>query len=170
MKISAEQPDWIREEPLKFWDPSRKLLLCIRDYQKYHPKKGPIYNFLRKNAVLRHRFWSLITGADIPLMTDISGGLLIPHPNGIVIHPKVYIGPNCLIHQQVTIGVKRGSLGAPKLTGHVDVGAGAKIIGDILIGKHTLIGANAVVTKDVPDYSIVAGVPAKIIGSTSENY
>jgi serine O-acetyltransferase len=50
--------------------------------------------------------------------------------------------------------------------GHVDIGAGAKIIGNITIGEHALIGANAVVIKDVPAYAIVAGIPAKVIGST----
>ena len=62
--------------------------------------------------------------------------------------------------------MKRGTHGAPKLLGHVDIGSGAKVLGDITIGKHSLIGANAVVTKDVPDYAIVAGIPAIIIGST----
>jgi serine O-acetyltransferase len=64
------------------------------------------------------------------------------------------------------LGVKRHEAMAPTLLGHVDIGAGAKIIGNITIGKHALIGANAVVTRDVPDYAIVAGVPAKVIGTT----
>ena len=51
----------------------------------------------------------------------------------------------------------------------MDIGAGAKIIGDITIGEHALIGANAVVVKDVPAYAIVAGIPAKIIGTTAED-
>lgn len=168
MNVSAESPDWRREQPRQFWDPSRKLLQSIRLYKKYSDKKGILYKLLKKLSVMRYRFWSVITAADIPLLLDISGGLLLPHPNGIVIHPKSYIGPNCLIHQQVTLGVKREGEGAPKLIGHVDIGAGAKVIGDITIGMHALIGANAVVTKDVPDYAIVAGIPAKIIGSTAE--
>lgn len=75
---------------------------------------------------------------------------------------------NCLIHQQVTIGIKRGDAGAPVIRGHVDIGAGAKIIGNIIIGEHALIGANAVVTKDVPPLAIVAGIPAKVIGFTQK--
>ena len=88
--------------------------------------------------------------------------MLIPHPNGIVIHPEVKIGPNCLIFQQVTIGVK-GTLGLPDIGGHVDIGAGAKILGNIKIGNHACIGANAVVMQDVPVGKSAVGIPARIL-------
>ena len=74
--------------------------------------------------------------------------MLIPHPNGIVVHPDAEIGVNCLIFQQVTIGSRTGP-GVPKIGGHVDIGAGAKILGPIKIGPDARIGANAVITKDV---------------------
>jgi len=112
-------------------------------------------------AVLRHRFWSVVCGSDIPLGCQLGGGLLLPHPNGVVLHPAVVIGPNCLLFQQVTIGVSHG--GVPTLGGHVDVGAGAKIIGPVRIGDHARIGANAVVTSDVPPGATAVGVPARII-------
>ena len=112
-------------------------------------------------AVLRHHFWSAITGADIPLNCRLGGGLLLPHPNGIVIHPDADIGPNCLLFQQVTIGTGKG--GAPKIKGHVDIGAGAKILGGITVGEHAKIGANAVVVTDVPSGATAVGVPAKIV-------
>lgn len=114
-----------------------------------------------KVAALRHRFWSIVTGADIPLNCNIGGGLLIPHPNGIVIHPDAEIGPNCLLFQQVTIGATAS--GVPRLGGHVDVGAGARLIGAIAIGDHAKIGANAVVTTDVPAGATAIGIPARII-------
>jgi serine O-acetyltransferase len=113
-------------------------------------------------TVLRHRFWSAITGAEISLGTRIGGGLLLPHPNGIVIHPDATIGPNCLIFQQVTLG--GGDLAAPRIGGHVDIGAGAKILGPVSIGDHAKIGANAVVLNDVPPYATAVGVPARIKG------
>ena len=102
-----------------------------------------------------------MTGADIPLMCDIGGGLIIDHPNGIVIHPEARIGVNCLIFQQVTIGT-RGRPGVPEIGGHVDIGAGAKILGSISIGAHARIGANAVVLCDVPAGAIATGIPATI--------
>jgi len=85
----------------------------------------------------------------------------LPHPNGVVIHPSVVIGPNCLIFQQVTLGMAHG--GVPTLGGHVDVGAGAKVIGRVRLGDHSNVGANAVVTIDVPEGATAVGVPARII-------
>lgn len=166
--VSSDVAEWQREKVQEFWTPNRKLLKSIRDYQNHASGSGVIANLLKRVAVLRHRFWSVITGADIPLNGQLGGGLSIPHPNGIVIHPLSVIGVNCLIHQQVTIGIKRGDAGAPVVGGHVDIGAGAKIIGNIRIGEHALIGANAVVTKDIPAFAIVAGIPAKVIGSTQK--
>ncbi|HEX6707050.1 MAG TPA: serine acetyltransferase, partial [Albitalea sp.] len=88
-------------------------------------------------------------------------GLLIPHPNGIVIHPEVEIGPNCLIFQQVTLGAAHG--GVPRIAGHVDIGAGAKVLGPISVGEHARIGANAVVVHDVPAGATVVGIPARVV-------
>jgi serine O-acetyltransferase len=163
--INAEVPDWSREHPRQFWDPGRKLLRAMRRYQCWHDHGGPFATILCKWFVLRHRFWSVVTGADIPLLCKIGGGLLIPHPNGIVIHPDAKIGVNCLIFQQVTIGT-RGRSGVPVIEGHVDIGAGAKILGAVRIGAHSVIGANAVVTTDVAERTIVAGIPARVVGKT----
>ena len=93
------------------------------------------------------------------MTTEIGGGLMISHPNGIVIYPEAKIGVNCLIFQQVTIGT-RGP-GAPVIAGHVDIGAGAKILGPVAIGAHAKIGANAVVIGSVPSAATAVGVPAK---------
>ena len=112
--------------------------------------------------VLSHRFWSAVCGADIPLNTQLGGGLILTHPNGIVIHPDAVIGVNCLIFQQVTIGM--GPVpGLPVIGGHVDIGAGARILGGIHIGDHARIGANAVVLQDVPAGATAVGIPARII-------
>jgi len=157
--ISPTEPDWCRERPTPGrWEPSKSLLLSIRDYQRARSRNAGL---AAKVAALRHRFWSIVTGADIPLNCNIGGGLLIPHPNGIVIHPDAEIGPNCLLFQQVTIGATAS--GVPRLGGHVDVGAGARLIGAIAIGDHAKIGANAVVTTDVPAGATAIGIPARII-------
>lgn len=150
-------PDWSRERPTRLWDPSRRLLRSIRRWQA---ARGPLS---RRWWVLHHRFWSMVTGADIPLNSQIGGGLLIPHPNGIVIHPDAEIGHNCLIFQQVTLGLSRGSSRAPQLGAGVDVGAGAKIIGPVTIGDCAQIGANAVVTQNIPSGAVAVGVPARVI-------
>jgi serine O-acetyltransferase len=155
--ISASEPDWSREIPTQFWDPSRKLLRSIRRYQA---ARGPLAPLIRRFAVLQHRFWTVVTGADIPINCKIGGGLLMPHPNGIVIHPEAEIGPNCLFFQQVTIGANNG---LPRIGGHVDIGAGAKVIGDVTLGDHAVIGANAVVNCDVPENRIAVGVPARVL-------
>lgn len=158
---SATEPDWRREYKRVFdWDPSRSLLASIRAYQG---ASGPLSSVHKKIAVLRHRFWSAVTSADIPINSHIGGGLLIPHPNGIVISPEARIGLNCLLFQQVTIGHAGG--GVPTLGDHVDVGAGAKILGLLHVGDYARVGANAVVVDDVPDGATVAGVPARIVGA-----
>ena len=110
--------------------------------------------------MVRHGFWSVTSGADIPLTCLIGGGLLLPHPNGVVIHPEARIGPNCLIFQQVTLGTV-GSGGVPVVGGHVDIGAGARLLGPVVVGDHAVIGANAVVVHDVPAHHVAVGIPAR---------
>ncbi len=161
--ISITTPDWSREKKAFFaWDPSRSLLACIRSYQAASQSRYLFRSITKKIAVLRHAFWSVITGAEIPINTQIGGGLLIPHPSGIVIHADAIIGVNCLIFQQVTIGTKDGSK-TPILAGHIDIGAGAKLIGEIYIGPHVKIGANAVVLIDVPANTSAVGIPARVV-------
>lgn len=160
--ISADVPDWSYERPQRFWDPSRKLLGALRKYQSWRDERGPLAAIMSKWQVLRYRFWSVITGAEIPLNCQIGGGLLIPHPNGIIIHPGARIGVNCLISAQVTIGTRDGPH-SPEIAGHVEIGVGAKILGGVRIGAHAKIGANAVVISDVPSGTTAVGIPARII-------
>ncbi len=165
LAISAKVPDWSREtKPTLSWQPSRSLLASIRLYQRHSGSRNPLRILVRKYAVLRHMFWSVITGADIPINSQIGGGLLLPHPNGVVINPAARIGPNCLIFQQVTIGTRGGSM-APIIGGHVDIGAGAKILGGVRLGDHARIGANAVVLADIPAGKTAIGIPAVIVES-----
>src|SRR5882762_2653923 len=154
--VSSEIADWTRERPRQFWDPGRKLLLTVRRYQFWRARGGLFGTLCCKFIALRHRFWSVVTGAEIPLTCQIGGGLLVPHPNGIVIHPDAKIGVNCLIFQQVTVGIRDAS-GHPEIGGHVDIGAGAKILGRVKIGSHARIGANAVILRDVEANSVAEG-------------
>lgn len=166
-RVSATVPDWTRERCEAFWDPGRRLLRTIRRFQSWHAKGFPL-RWLKGYWVLQYRFWSVVTGADIPLNARISGGLVLPHPNGIVIHPNAVLGPNCMILQQVTIGVSGSKPGVPTIGGHVDIGAGAKILGGITIGDHARIGANAVVLIDVPPGATAVGVPARVLPTPAE--
>ena len=156
-RLSATEPDWSREELTSWWMPSKQLLKSIRQYQKWKAKKHILSSFCQKWYVLQYRFWSVVTGADIPLNCNLGGGLILTHPNGIVIHPDAKIGVNCLILQQVTITAR------VEIGGNVDIGAGAKILKKAKIGNHARIGANAVVISDVPEGATAVGIPARII-------
>jgi serine O-acetyltransferase len=155
--VSATVPDWSREEVRQFWDPGYKLLRAVRQYEKAKNIGGPLGWLLSKFWVLVHRFWSTVTQSEIHLGTQIGGGLRLPHPTGIIIHPTARIGPNCQIFHQVTLA------STVVMGGHVDLGAGAKVIGPLTIGDHVEVGANSVVTKDVASGATVAGIPAKVL-------
>lgn len=87
------------------------------------------------------------------------GGIYIPHLNGIVVSPYAQIGDNATILQQVTLGVdlNKNPLVAPRVGKGVLLGAGSKVIGDVVLGDGCKVGANAVVTRDVPDGKTVVG-------------
>jgi serine O-acetyltransferase len=164
--ISSIEADWSRETKRFFeWAPSRSLLAAIRAYQRHLGRGGPLHALARRLAVFRHRLWQVLTGADIPLTCQIGGGLLLPHPNGIVLHSDCVIGVNCLIFQQVTLGSRTPGSGVPRLGGHVDVGAGARLLGDIVVGDHARIGANALVLSDVPIGATVLAPVAQTLTS-----
>ena len=163
MRPAVSVPDWTRENCHGLsWQPARQLLRTVRRYQALAGKRGLVVRLLRKALVLRHRFWSVVAGAEIPLnCVKLGGGLLLPHPAGVVIHPDACIGDNCLIMQQVTIGT--GSRpGLPRIGSNVNIYAGAKVLGGVLVGDGAEIGANAVVVRDVPPNCVAVGVPAMV--------
>jgi len=92
---------------------------------------------------------------------------LVHNGLGVVFHPKTVVGPNCKIYQNVTLGGngklidgKKVNSGGPTLEKNVAVFSGACVLGPITIGHDSIIGANAVVTHDVPPNSLVSGNPA----------
>ena len=106
--------------------------------------------------------WQVFEHLDIPARTEIGAGLCIHHPQNIIVAPTTTIGENCTIYHGVTVG--RGPMpGTPKIGDNVVIYAGAKILGGITIGDNVEIGANAVVTRDVPSNSVVSAPTARAI-------
>jgi len=105
-----------------------------------------------------------LTTVDIHPGATIGKGVFIDHASGVVIGETAEIGNNVLIYQQVTLGGVSLSKGKrhPTIEDGVTIGAGAKVLGDITIGKDAKIGANSVVIKDVPSECTAVGVPAHI--------
>lgn len=118
-------------------------------------------------AAIMTRIIRLSAPVDIEVAAEIGEGVVFPHPLCIVIGGKVKIGNNCKIMQGVSLG---GSLGRSKADGqsqpilgnNVFLGAGCKIVGPVTIGDNVVIGANSVVTKDIPSNTKAFGIPATI--------
>ena len=87
---------------------------------------------------------------------------------GILFNDKVRIGKNCAIGANVAIVGQTPYVNVPVLKDDIRISPGAVIQGPVIIESHVMIGANSVVNKSVPEYAIVAGVPARIIGDTRE--
>lgn len=117
-------------------------------------------------SALYHLLFKLVqilTGIELPCEVPVGPGFVIDHFGGIVVSGYSHFGSHCRIRTGVVIGIARvGETQAPQFGDHVDIGAGAKIIGPITVGSHVSIGANAVVLTDVPDHHIAVGVPAVI--------
>jgi len=120
-------------------------------------------------CLISQKLIEIICGISISYSAQIGKGLYIGHFGGIFIHGDVKIGECCNISQGVSIGLGgRGKkIGCPTIGDRVYVGPHAVILGKIEIGNDVAIGANAVVTKSMPDNAVVVGVPAKIISSES---
>jgi len=105
----------------------------------------------------------ILTGIELPCEVELGRNFVIDHSGGIVISGYARFGDDCRIRNGVVVGLARmDDACAPAIGNNVDIGAGAKVLGRIRVGNDVLIGANAVVTRDVPDGSIAVGVPAVI--------
>jgi len=125
-----------------------------------------LYWLARSNAQISRFF----TGVEIHPAAKIGRRFFIDHGMGVVIGETAEIGADVTIYHGVTLGgvslekVKRH----PTIEDHVVIGAGAKVLGNITVGAHSRIGANAVVVKPVPPHSVVVGVPGQIIRRAHE--
>lgn len=117
---------------------------------------------------LRRLLWwltCLIFGSEIAMAATIGGGLYIPHPYGIVVGRST-VGRRVSILQNVTIGTKRvEDRTVPVIEDGVTLGAGCAVLGQVVIGADSAVGANSVVLNDLPAGSVAVGVPARIINA-----
>lgn len=132
------------------------FFICFADKKEF---RSIVYRRFGRCSCLTN--W-LLKGMDCLFICtkDIGGGLIIQHGFSTIINAKK-IGKNCHIYQQVTIGYNGTK--SPTIGDNVRICCGAKVIGGVHVGNNVVIGANAVVCKDVPDNVVVVGVPAKII-------
>lgn len=111
----------------------------------------------------------VITAVNIPPELAIGKGLVVFHGGPIGVNRNARLGENIGLRPGVIIGGDYLGKGAPTLGDNVDVGVGAKIIGEVELGNNTKVGANAVVTKSFPANSVLVGVPAYNIAKSNEN-
>ena len=120
-----------------------------------------------------------LTGIEIHPGAKIGKNLFIDHGMGVVIGETSEIGNNVTIYHMATLGGIAPSINSneqrqvkrhPTLGDCVVVGSGAQILGPVIIGANAKIGANAVVTKDVPENAVMVGIPAKNVGTASEEF
>jgi len=125
------------------------------------------------------QFSRFLTGIEIHPKAKIGKNLFIDHGMGVVIGETSEIGNNVTIYHMVTLGGISPSIDSdnqrnikrhPTLKDNVVVGSGAQILGPVIVGENAKIGANAVVTKDVPENAVMVGIPAKNVGTTTEEF
>ena len=125
------------------------------------------------------QFSRFLTGIEIHPKAKIGKNLFIDHGMGVVIGETSEIGDNVTIYHMVTLGGISPSIDSdnqrnvkrhPTLKDNVVIGSGAQVLGPIVVGKNAKIGANAVVTKDVTENAVMVGIPAKNVGTTTEEF
>ncbi len=125
------------------------------------------------------QFSRFLTGIEIHPKAKIGKNLFIDHGMGVVIGETSVIGDNVTIYHMATLGGISPSINSdnqretkrhPTLQDNVVIGSGAQVLGPITIGKNAKIGANAVVTKDVPENGVMVGIPAKNVGTATEEF
>jgi len=154
--LQAHQGDW---GALGFW----ALLIYRLGRWRYQVRPALLRKIFSLIYRVLYKLVQIVTGIELPCEVPIGKNFCIEHSGGIVVSGFAKFGDNCRIRNGVVIGLSRVSDPcAPVFGNNVDIGAGAKVLGNIRIGNNVCIGANAVVLQDVPDNCIAVGVPATI--------
>jgi serine O-acetyltransferase len=130
-----------------------QLLYRLMRYCETHGMEPLAMVVYRLNAICSHTV--------IGRKAELGPGLVIVHSLGIMVNGAVRAGKNLVLEHGVTLGGEKGR--CPVLGDNVFIGAGAKVLGPVKIGSDVKIGANAVVTKDIPDGATAVGVPARVV-------
>ncbi len=146
-----------------FMTPGFKYSFWMRTCSYLNKKKLLVGLSIISKLLLLH--FSYKYGISIPFRTKIGSGFFIGHFGGIIVNENSIIGKNCNISHQVTLGKANRGLkkGYPIIGDNVYIGPGAKIVGSVKIEDYVAIGANCVVTKDIPHHSVVVGIPGRVI-------
>lgn len=167
-KVLTQQPHGKISEYLyilRYLISNNSFKFCFRfrlgSWSKGKKKVLPIYIL----SWMMHRHYMFKFGIQMPLGTPVKGGLSFNHFSCIIINGATQIGHNCTIFHGVTTALKMGgsNAGVPSIGNNCVLGPGSKILGSVTLGDNVFVGANAVVTHDMPSNSIVAGIPAKVI-------
>ena len=154
--LAAHRGDWGAQG---FW----ALVVYRFGRWRYGVRPAPLRKAFSLAYRVLYKLAQIVTGIELPCEVPIGRGFVIEHSGGIVVSGFARFGEHCRIRNGVVVGLARvDDPCAPQFGDHVDIGAGAKILGNIRIGNHVRIGANAVVLCDVPDHSIAVGIPAVV--------
>lgn len=130
---------------------------------RYGVRPAPLRKVFSGIYKVLFKLVQIVTGIELPCEAEIGNNFVIDHFGGVVVSGYAKFGDNCRIRNGVSVGLSHTDDPCAPVIGHnVDIGTGAKLLGRITIGDNVLIGANAVVTRDVPSNSIAVGVPAVI--------
>ncbi len=145
-----------------------KIAICLYRVSSFCFNKGGMCKILVTPFYIIYRIYSeFMVGMEFPVSVKAGEGLRIYHGNGLVVHPDTKLGKHCTLRQNVTIGNKISrdgmSSSSPVIGDDVEFGAGAVVIGSIEIGSGVTIGANTVVTKNIPAHSVVVGQSFRIL-------
>ena len=154
--LAAHQGDWGAQG---FW----ALLVYRFGRWRYTVRPAILRKLLSFVYHVLFKLIQIITGIELPCEVPIGRNFVIEHSGGIVISGFASFGDDCRIRNGVVVGLSRvDEPCAPQIGNDVDIGTGAKVLGNIRIGNGVRIGENAVVITDVPDDCLAVGVPAAI--------